>query len=557
MVKFTKFPADVAEVVDSTNGAQQALDRLRNGTSDTPPTWFYEKVMKAKGPEAVIGPVVAELKGMKEWPKIASWDLSKLDKFQAQGRSAPFEERLPYFEEYFAHLETPPIVREKAWKKAKKMAVELLRFNETGSPLSIAEVVKRGLDDKRFGTSSGYPLFIKRKNPKAIDRAMRDAENLNAIKVERQPFMVGSRAQMGKVGPEARFIFMAPMAVNICGQQFAAPVQEYLTKLAEKMVRTLSPSEPYYYFFTPWLGWDQVQVVLSNMWPKSNIRFGADYSKMDQHFNKYHALEVFDVIKHYFKRAVWDDLKVTILYPFTAPILTSKGYVDQEHALVSGSEWTNLIETVWNFIQLCYLLMLLHDTQLYAPMGIGDDQLWLIDSTMKPEELLNVVMAVFESAGLPGNPKKQEGIEDTEESGFLQRKMWSDYKGPDGNMEAAGVYPLIRNVTSQVYPERYHNDLEYNWEAFAIRVIMIAENCNTHPLFEWYVKSYIAKANANILRFVRQTDAQVDKKWEAVKNIAGFRPNYNQEKQDRPLREFDAFKLLREVAGVTHQSHTG
>lgn len=564
-VKFTSFPTEVENVLSNNNSAKLNLRRLERGTSDTERTWFYEDI---ENPDDLIEPVVSKLKGMTDWPEIASWDLSKLDKFQAQGKAAPFAERVTLFEEYFDHLETPPLFKDKRWQKAKLAARQILGFNRSGSPITIAEVVERGVSDGKYNTSSGYPQFLKRKNPDAIAQAVEDATDNRALRL-RFPFMVGSRAQMGKVGVNARFIFMAPMAVNICGQRYAQPLQDYLTARAEQRLRTTERKKgkpfttpelntAYAAFFTPWLGWDKVQSVISDTWDQAAIRFGADYTKMDQHFNKYHALEVYDVIKWFFRNEFWDELKEVMLYPFTAPIITSEGYVDQEHALLSGSEWTNLVETMFNFILVVYCTLWNEKTRvdsegmLVVPMGIGDDQLWFWGKSKafntSPDAFRDAVLEVFESAGLPGNPDKQEGIQDVDESGFLQRHMWSDYNGPDGNIPAAGVYPLIRNVTSQVFPERYHNDKEYDWRAFATRVIMIAENCCTHPLFNWYVTEFVANANPNILRFVMLTDAEIDNTWQKVKNIAGFRPNYNQEKQDKPLREFETFKLLREVA---------
>nr|UDL14474.1 MAG: putative RNA-dependent RNA polymerase [Picobirnavirus sp.] len=597
-VKFNKFPSEVSKVISVNNSAKMALSRLENGTKETQRTWFYEK----RTAEEILAPIVAKLEDMAsrgENPSldtvaqelysavsesranraaaladIAVFDLSKKDKFKPQGETAPFEERLEHFEEYFEHLETPPMLKDKEdlayWKDAKKMARHLLGFNKTGRPLTVQEVVERGISDQKYNTNSGYPLFMKRKRPEAIAQAVSAAEGNRAV-LERYPFMVGSRAQMGKVGKDARFIFMAPMAVNICGQRYAQPVQEYLTALAERQLshpRRMSKSIPFgtsdsetiTAFFTPWLGWDKVQEVISHHWYDSDLRFGADYSKMDQHFNVHHAMEVFDVIKYFFAEEHWSELREMMKYPFTAPIITSKGYVDQEHALLSGSEWTNLIETVWNFIFLLYLYIRCENNYFkigkIIPMGIGDDQLWLIVWANKEpsesdkrfnrrESFRDDVIEYFARAGLPGNPDKQEGVDNPDASGFLQRHMETGYDGPDGNTPAAGVYSLIRNVTSQTFPERYHNDEEYDWKAFAIRVIMIAENCCKHPLFKWYVTDYIAKANANILRFVRLTDSEIDAKWNAVKNMAGFRPNYNQEKQDKPLTQFETFKLLR------------
>lgn len=531
MVKFLPFPTDVAKILEENDRAKSALRRQEVGTPPTKRSWFYED----KEPDWILGQVEDHLAGMREFKQIAEWDLSKKDKFQPQGETAPFDMRLESFEEYFKHLDPPPVTSDKIFKKAMKIAVTRLKLNGNLEPLSCDEVVKRGLADQKYGTSSGYPLFLKRKNPKAIEEAISSVETRRCFS-DKYPFTVGSRAQMGKVRELARFIFMASMGVNLFGMRFSQPLQDHLRIIGEP-------------FFLPWDGWNAVQQEISQRWHEAPVRFGADYTKMDQHFNIHHGKVVFEVIKHAFNKQYWDDLWESISYVFRAPVLTPKGYVDQEHALLSGSEWTNLIETVWNYVFILYL-NLKYGIKFLSSMGIGDDQLWFvtgITTSAARKWLLKTVIREFETAGLPGNAEKQDGIEDPETSAFLQRKMWTNYNGPDDKVVAAGVYSLVRNVTSQVYPERYFNAVEWDKYAFAIRVIMIAENCVQHPIFEWYVKDFIANANENILEFVSKSSNEMESIFHEKKNIAGFIPSYNQEKQDMGISSFETVKMLKSL----------
>lgn len=527
MVNFKQFPAEIQEVASSNNGLKQALRRLEVGSPDTPRSWFYED----KDPLWILGTITAKLKAMMDLKSIADYDLSKSDKFGPQGGTAPLKERLDSFNEYFEHLNSPEIINDPIWKKAKQLAIQRLQFNEAGVPATLKAVVARGLGEDKYNTSSGYPLYLKRKNPKAIEEALSVGSRCIELKY---PCTLGSRATMGKTGKNARTIFMAAMSVNINGQRFQQPLQDYIR----------SRQIP---FFTPWEGWDHVQARISEFW-KDCLKFGADYTKMDQHFNKYHGLEVYDVIKHYFKREYWTELKSIIEYVFTVPIITNLGYIDQEHAMPSGSEWTNFLETVWNYI-FCIYLELKYHLRFKCVMGIGDDQLWFLEGKWDPKGItwiIDVVMKEFERAGLPGNKDKQEVS--LTETGFLQRFMCSEWNGLDGDQTAAGVYSLIRNVTSQVYPERYHNEKEWDSSMFALRVVMIAENCCNHPLFEWYIKDFVAKANPNILEWVRQSDTALSETQRKAKNIANFLPTYNQEKQEMSILNFKTVKFLREVA---------
>lgn len=288
---------------------------------------------------------------------------------------------------------------------------------------------------------------------------------------------------------------------------------------------------------------------MENEW----LKVGADYTAMDQHFNKFHGLECYDVIKHYFKREYWLELKEIIVYVFTMPVLTCWGILEQDHGMPSGSEWTNFLETMWNYIFTIYLELKYH-FNFKLRCGIGDDQLWILDLPGDPTRnikfITDVIIKEFDYAGLPGNPDKQEVS--YSQVTFLQRFLCNNWSGNQGNIPGAGVYSLVRDVTSQVFPEFFHNlsknkELDYN-EVFALRVIMICENCVNHPAFKWYVQEFVAKANKNILEFVRRSDKDIIEVENRAKKIANFIPTYNQEKQNQSILNFETVKLLREVA---------
>lgn len=532
-VKFHEFSGYVLEVYNSNDKLRKSLSRLEHGSKATPRTWFYEN----QSPAWIRKSLESKLLGMhQDLKNIQQWETSKWEKFLPQGEAAPFDQRLEKFDEYFQHISSPKIVKDPLWQKAKQIALKRFKFSESGSPISGKQVVQRGLSEDKYNTSSGFDEYGKRKDPAVIAHAL---DNVDNCIEDRWPTTTGTRASMGKTKELARFIFMGSMAVNIRGQRFQQPLQDY--------VRSLNLE-----FFLPWEGWEKTQIGISQKWKNEYLKVGADYTSMDQHLNLYHGMECYDVIKHYFQPKYWDELKSIIQYVFLMPVLTSKGIVDQEHGMPSGSEWTNFLETVWNFIFTIYLELKYH-FKFILRCGIGDDQLWFISITGKPQSVIEYVTSVivkeFDYAGLPGNPDKQEVSFD--HVTFLQRYMCNNWSGLKGTLPGAGVYSLVRNVTSQVYPEFYHNmkkeDIDYN-ELFALRVIMIAENCNNHPLFEWYVKDFIAKANTNILEFVRRKDAQIVDVERRAKKVANFIPTYNQEKQNQSILRFETFRLLREVA---------
>jgi hypothetical protein len=178
-------------------------------------------------------------------------------------------------------------------------------------------------------------------------------------------------------------------------------------------------------------------------------------------------------------------------------------------------------------------------------MGIGDDQLWFLEGNWNDKNIkwiTNIVVEEFDKAGLPGNAEKQE-VSLTKTT-FLQRLCTSQWNGSQSDVVAAGVYSLVRNLTSQVFPERYHNEKDWDKYMFALRVIMIAENCNQHPLFAWYVK-FCLNSNENVKEFVQLKDAVICRIQERAKKISNFLPTYNQEKQDQNILTFDTLKIMR------------
>lgn len=530
-VKYKKLPTEVSRVLESTNGFKQALERMARGHDSTPRSWFYESQSPEwilKQVQSMLAPMAARSEDLKI---IADWDLSKSDKFAPQGGTSPF--RTPkvqeHFNEYFEHLESSPIFKSNEWIRAKHQVVKELKFNESGVPAAFEAVVKASSEADKLNTSSCYPLFMKRTNPEAQAQAISSAKSGEA---SHYPSTVGFRATMGKTFDDERIIFMAAFGRNLTEQQFVVPLQEYCRKTGNT-------------FFYPWEGFDKVQSEVDRSW-KNNLKCGWDYTKMDQHFNGYHGLECFDVIKHYFKKEYWAALEQNIREVFTLPVVTSEGYVEQDHGMPSGSGWTNFLETIFNLIFMRYLQIKYH-LDIVSAMGIGDDQLWFLKGhwdSKAIEWLVKTVTTEMELIGLPGNPSKQEVSMD--ETGFLQRHFVSGWAGNYGNHVAAGVYPLIRNVTSQVYPERFHNEKEWSSEMFALRVIMIAENCCQHPAFQEYVK-FIAKSNSNILEFVRMKDSQIQKVVRDSRKLSNFMPTYNQEKINASIFDFETFKLLRSM----------
>nr|AVX53298.1 RNA-dependent RNA polymerase [Marmot picobirnavirus] len=505
------------------NSAKMQMARLRDGKEATPPSWFYENIKDKKE----IANHWLSVLNQENYPgkeKIANWETSKLEKFAPQGLVAPFEERIHYFNEYFEHTDKPSAFNSPLWIMAKEAAVTALQLHGQLTPWSPAKVIRQGQLGNKYDTNSGYPLFAKRKRKIVIDETIPQVKNsiLNEF-----PSTTGSRASMGKTGDKARFIFMSSFAVNIKGQQFTGPLQEHIRAL-------------HLPFFLPWEGYDKVAGDIKNMLnnsasplrPNQNriLLFGTDYEKMDQHFNKWHALEVYDVIKHAFPQYYHKVLKESILYIFQQHTVIPDYYTTAEHSLLSGSEWTNLIETIFDFILMKFLDQqhMRFSTTWYIKRAyaIGDDQLYLILPKYYSRPLLDCdienitkfVVETFRAVGMEANVEKQEVSFTT--TTFLQRLI--NYSS-DQTWQI-GVYPIIRNLTSQVYPEFYHNEEIWDKYTFALRVLMICENCKDHPLFKQYAR-YCYNSNPACAEFMANAERR-SRAILASRSISHFLPSY-------------------------------
>jgi hypothetical protein len=480
----------------------------------------------------------------KDLEDLRDWDLHFFEgKWGSQGEAAPLKQRLHTFNEYFEHLESPAILQDPLFKKAIQIAIHRFGFNESGDPLTAETVVAQGLTEDKYGTNSAYDKYTRKKNPTARVAAIKDAPSAIRRKFPNTP---STRSTPGKTGTEARNIFMTAMAVVVNGQRYQKPLQEYIRSKGIEYV-------------APWDGFDKVQTIASKFEDRT-WKLSADYDKMDQHFNKYHAKAVYEVIKHYFKPKYWAELEEIIDYVFTQPILTNLGYINQDHALVSGSEWTNFLETIWNYIFWIWFELKYH-IQVKHAMGIGDDQLieflnserW---TDKEADKILDLIIAAYMYAGTPGNKEKNLFSRDTFE--FCQRKAVKNWYGYDHTTKWALVYRLSRNAEMNTYPESFHNDKMvedgkkvniYNKFTFAIQVIMRSENSFQHPGFKAWIK-FIAHCNPVIKEFCQLKDSEIRIQEQRARRISTLFTTYNQEKQDKPLTSFVTLKELRSYFGL-------
>jgi hypothetical protein len=290
-------------------------------------------------------------------------------------------------------------------------------------------------------------------------------------------------------------------------------------------------------YVSPWTGFDEVKHTLTGQWSNWNgVVLGGDTTKMDAHMRPAQLELVFQIVKWFFQKQYWDDLERSLMHVTNIDLLWKKEddkftVVRGVHGLASGSCWTQLSETVLQ-------MFMAYAKGITDGQGIGDDFYWMSD--MSADELVDY-LGEF---GLPANPAKQSV--EKECLTFLQRYYHKDFFSRESKDTLGAYYPTIRALGSILWPENFHKADEEGWsDLFCGRNYMIMENCVDDPCFEEFVK-FVVHGHKDMIPFakrVRDDHAFAKHVRTRMRRVPGLWPSYNQEKQGRPLHEFESIAL--------------
>lgn len=325
------------------------------------------------------------------------------------------------------------------------------------------------------------------------------------------------------------------MSANLVEGSFMQPIQK---RLIEAAVRTQTN------FLDPWVGFEKVREHVTATYEstagvKELFLASSDFSSTDAHFKLAASNEVCDVLEACFQPRYRELLRNSINYMHNIPLIVSADtMLCGEHGVSSGSNWTNFVETIFDWILTFYVAFIEDDVVPAEGYAIGDDMAWVMRAFDEsfPERL--------EKYG-----KDVGQVIKAEKTGFSRDKLKSlqrlfvrnEYR-PDGQLRA--VYPTIRALKSIVYPERFHKPELWSKDMEAVRTFMILENCVDHPLFEEFCL-FVAEGDPNLRTVARETRRRQDSIFMQSKLVHGLNPTYNQEKKDQSLSTFESVKFLR------------
>jgi hypothetical protein len=376
-------------------------------------------------------------------------------------------------------------------------------------------------------SNSGWPLFTRRKKPEVVKQSIQEAENglwktYPAIALFRN------------YNRKTRLVWMFPMSANLVEGSFFQPLQQRLESTTYWQAAR---------FLAPWHGFSDVRKRVTEVYQPKDGLFRAlaasDFSSTDAHFQLATSLEVFDVLKECFQQRYRASLLESIKYMHSIPLVIGK---DQmligEHGVSSGSNWTNFIETIFDWILSEYVSIKFRDRGLARGFyAIGDDMTWL--HWDEDKDLADILEDVGKSVGQQINAEKVTNNPDNVVS--LQRLFIRNYLRPDGEVRA--IYPTIRALKSLVYPEKFHSPKVWTKDMEAIRAFMILENCVDHPYFKEFCK-FVSDGDPHLKEFANYSMAKIAQLQRQSKLVPGLNTTYNQERRDQSLIDFASVKLI-------------
>lgn len=457
---------------------------------------------------------------------VFQFDSSQLTKWGPQGEVAPIadlldEVVLPTFQSSDRRLAA---FQSDEWKQAKRTVVRFLhRVGCRGlSPVPY----KRVLDDMRardtLESNSGWPLFTRRNKPEVISQSIEEAENglwktYPAIALFRN------------YNQKTRLVWMFPMSCNLVEGSFFQPLQSILMK-SEFARRG---------FLAPWNGFDTVRELVGLNYSQGKYLAASDFSSTDAHFQLDTTMEVYDVLSQCFQPRYRALLRESLIYMHEIPLVISESAkLTGKHGVSSGSNWTNFVETIFDWILSWYVAAKTESIGLYA---IGDDMTWC--ATAYDEKFATKLEKLCSGVGQVVKAEKTTNNRDEVKS--LQRLFQRGYLRPDGKIR--GVYSTIRALKSLVYPERFHKPQVWTKDMEAIRDFMILENCVDHPLFTQFCE-FVAQGDPHLVEFAQYNQSKQNELLRKSKLIPGLNATYNQEKRDSSLSDFASVKFISKLA---------
>jgi hypothetical protein len=300
-------------------------------------------------------------------------------------------------------------------------------------------------------SSSGLPDLIRK--GAAIDGGLLDLSEPGEY-----PCVLYTRTQEQR---KTRDVWGYPVADTVWEQEFYLPFQG--------LEKTMSSRKAL-------LGPDQVDSAVTDLFVKKrpeDVIVCVDFSSYDSSIHPRLVHRAFSYMAEFFQTQYTDDLYELFKRFISIPIYTPDGEVSGYHGVPSGSSFTNTIDS---------LIQLMVAGTWERCQVQGDDGVYLVRNRD-----VDLFLSRFEQDGLTINDDKTDRFTG-HEAVYLQRYYHPKYAGTEGGL--GGVYSIARALNRIKYLERWSFDKRdiSGSDFFALRTIMILENCKHHPYYIDLVK---------------------------------------------------------------------
>lgn len=508
--------------ISENNGLSRYLDSLIVGRDATPRSWLYEH----RDPDEVLQGWISTLeslsKGQSTHRLIYDFDIAQASKWGPMGKVEPLQNLKGLLNAGFTDdiPKSPDAFSTTKWAVAKRRATDYLMNHGVKNlrPRSFETVVDDMNLRDTLESNAGWPDFQRRSIADVRQRAIADAHDGTW---REYPAISLFRNYYGKT----RLVWMFPMSVNIVEGSFTQP-------LMNALVKGTTLSSP---FFMPWKGFNAVKEVITAAYAKSAYIAASDFTATDAHFTINATREMYDVLAPTFQASARKGLLESLERLHTIPLVFSKTeMVTGYHGVASGSNWTNLIETVFDLTFSFFVEDHVIASGLYA---IGDDMSWITPSYLP--ELQNILERLGIAVGQVIRAEKTNNFVDRVVT--LQRLFIRGYKSAASGL-LRGVYPTVRALNASVNPEKFHNPKLWTSDMFCARQYMILENCVDHPLFQDFVK-YVVVGQKDLIPFAKLKRSRLDAVLRETKLLPGLNPSYNQEKRGYSFADFESIRI--------------
>jgi hypothetical protein len=548
-MKETKLQPNELDIIQANNGLRLYLSGLLKGRPATPRTALYNIAGKTKmlTPEEIQKQWLEQLNQLKHGSSfeqnVFQFDSAQLQKWGPQGEIAPISDLLKdVVYPSFDASDTPRAFSSREWQMAKRQTVKML--HSSGCRGLSPVPYKRAIDDMRardtLESNSGWPLFTRRHNPEVVAQSIQDAET-GAWKT--YPAIALFRNYRQKT----RLVWMFPMSANLVEASFFQPLQSIL-------MRSQQASR----FFAPWKGFEQVRERITYAYGADCCVAASDFSSTDVHFKLPTTMEVADVLEQCFQPRFRSALRESLTHMHTIPLVIGPdNKIEGEHGVSSGSNWTNFVETIFDYMLSQYVLLKeggspnskhsdlysfsRSHNKYFGLYAIGDDMAWCVTRKGYDADFSKRLEAYGEDVGQ--QIKAEKTTNDPDKVKTLQRLFQAGYfQCPGGCLR--GVYPTVRALNSLVYPEQMHKKKLWSKDMNAVRTFMILENTVDHPLFEQFCK-FVSDGDPYLREFARKTRGYQQNALRKSKLIPSLNPTYNQERRDMSMSEFASIRYIR------------